>query len=92
MLNNAGVELEVIDEVVFYESSYVKKGRVLTTSFWRCPRGVSQFVSASTVFTSYLGFQKNSGEANTMVLAASGRASYVDDIRRILMLVSGVGV
>ena len=58
MLNNAGVELEVIDEVVFYESSYVKKGRVLTTSFWRCPRGVSQFVSASTVFTSYLGFQK----------------------------------
>ncbi len=181
LLNNAGIDLEDIDEIVFYENPYVKYSRVLTTGFWNYPRGASQFVSASkvwlkeklwtkpslcnrfskepdkvvimphhdshiaqafltspfqdaailiadgvgewecttlavadnrspsgirivekyeypcsiglvyAVFTSYLGFQPNSGEANTMALAAYGRASYVDDVRRILRLTSGGG-
>src|SRR3989440_69309 len=95
-LEQARIEPEQLDAVVFYEKPMLKFDRILTMALRGFPRTWRSFPHSLgmlySTFTAYLGFPVNEGEYKVMGLAAYGRPAYEELLWRIVRRTADGGI
>lgn len=71
---------------IFYGDRNNKKECIKPVKLVAFPHSLGLVYSA---FTGFLGFKVNSGESSTMALAAFGKPTYADEVRKIIYPVAG---